>query len=205
MGIRCSSAGDRTLCEATSCASGFSPPLGFPPAAFSRARNPCAQEGKPRVSAEPGGRSHRFATVRGVRRGWGQTRVFLHRFRFNCPAKQPCWPLGFGGLWVFSPAPQILAPRPQSVSRRAAENAKTAETPLRHLFPLTSHLFPPPHPSRFVRIVASTAPFAAGDPLRPRHHRKLLCWGARKSGQLPCAQKWTLCVQKWTVDGGAAG
>ena len=119
---------------------------GFPSAAPSRARNPCAQEGKPRVSAEPGGRSHRFATVRGVRRGRGQTRVFLHRFRFNCPAKQPCWPLGFGGLWVFSPAPQILAPRPQSprsVSRRAAEKAKDAETPpLRHLFPFTSHLFP---------------------------------------------------------------
>ena len=82
--IRCSSAENRTMREATSCASGFSPPLGF------RLRRP--------------------------------------------------------------PAPCFLSPRPRSVSRRAAENAKDAETPPRHLFPFTSHPFPhlspPPVPCR---------------------------------------------------------
>ena len=75
----------------------------------------------------------------------------------------------------------------REVSHTESRRTPRSQRPRRgtsSLSSLTSHLFPPPRPSRFARIVASTAPFAAGNPLPEGDGR----WG----GAIPMQRhEWT--------------
>ncbi len=152
--------------------SGFGPPR----ARHATRKSHGPRQDRPRVSAEPGGLSHRFATVRGVRRGRGQT-------RFPFSASDPIAPRSnHVGLWVSAASGfSLLCPKSSRQVRKvrkvfhAAENAKDAETPpLRHLFSFTSHLspssrasFPPAFRAMVVESSSRQVVGGAASPPRP--------------------------------------